>query len=130
MTPTEKSTQNKRERERRWGGEVPEGREVHQESRDLLTGLRKCKPPPLPPPYTEREDPFSGAQIANGAEMKCLREPQVQAGVSAGPADGLFINCSTVHTVHYVEERDEANLLKPLVHTSITICNELHICPG
>ena len=50
MTPTEKSTQNKREEMR--GGKVPEGREVYQESRDLLTGLRKCKPPP---PFTQRE---------------------------------------------------------------------------
>lgn len=55
-------------------------------------------PPPL---YAERgKDPFSGAQIANGAEMKCLREARVQASVSAGPVDGFFINCSTVHTVY------------------------------
>lgn len=80
---------------------MPEGREVQWESRDLLTGLRKCKPPPLLPPplYTKRGDPFSGAQIANGAEIKCLREPQVQAGVSAVPGDGLFINCCIVHTL-------------------------------
>lgn len=91
LTPTEKSTQNNRGRKRGWGGGG---------SRDLLTGLRKSMPPPLPPPlYGEREDPFSGPQIANGAKMKCLREPQVQAGVSAGPAEWLFINCSTVHTV-------------------------------
>lgn len=61
------------------GGEVPEGKEVHRESRDLLTGLRKCKPPPFSPLIERergREGPFSGAQIANGAEMKRLREPQ------------------------------------------------------
>lgn len=61
------------------GDEVPEGREVHQEIRDPLTGLRKCKPLLSSPLCTEREDPFSGAQVASGAEIKCLRGTQVYA---------------------------------------------------
>lgn len=47
--------------------------------RDPLTGLRKCKPPLSSPLCREREDPFSGAQDANGAEIKCLRGTQVCA---------------------------------------------------
>lgn len=46
--------------------------------------------------YRGRE-PFSrAAQIASGAEMKCLRKVQVQASVRAGPVNGLFIKCHTV----------------------------------
>lgn len=86
------------------GGEVPEGGERYiRQTGNPLTGLAECKPPSLfPPPLLEereREDPFSGAQIANGAEIRCLREAQVQPSVSAGPADGLFINFSTLHNV-------------------------------
>lgn len=44
-------------------------------------------PPPLSTLHWEGKDPFSGVQIVNGAEMKCLKEAQVQASVSAGPAD-------------------------------------------
>lgn len=42
---------------------------------------------PPAPLHWEGKDPFSGVQIVNGAEMKCLKEAQVQASVSAGPAD-------------------------------------------
>lgn len=39
--------------------------------------------------------------------MKRLEEPQVQAGVSTGPVNGLFINCSAVHTgLEYVERKE------------------------
>lgn len=62
-TDREEHSEQERKREEMKGGEVPEGREVHGESRDPLTGLRKCKPPHI---QREREDPFSGAQIANG----------------------------------------------------------------
>lgn len=49
--------------------------------------------------YRGRE-PFSrAAQIASGAEMKCLRKVQVQASVRAGPVNGLFIKCHTVRGV-------------------------------
>lgn len=88
---TGKSTQSERGGGRRWGDEVPRGQEVHKESRESLTGLRKCKPPFSFPLCRERKDPLSGAQIADGAEIKCLREPQVQAGVNAGLQMGFSL---------------------------------------
>lgn len=111
---------------------MPEGREVHRQSRDLLTGLRKCKRP-LSSPFTLREweDPFSGAQIASGEKIKCLREPQVQANVSAGPADGLFINCCTGHSSLYLQYAEEANLVQQSTqHQQLSRCANSGICPG
>ena len=56
--------------------------------------------------------------------MKCLREVQVQASVSAGPADGLFINCSTVQTlINYSAQKSQ--IYSNLVHT-IMITVEIH----
>lgn len=51
--------------------------------------VKKVHAAPRPSPLcTGRgKDPFSGVQIVNGAEMKCLKEARVQASVSAGPAD-------------------------------------------
>lgn len=48
---------------------------MHQESRDPLTGSRKCKLLLLSLLCRKREDPFRGAQVASGAEIKCLIEP-------------------------------------------------------
>lgn len=44
-TDREEHSEQERKRAEMKGGKVPEGREVHWKSRDLLTGLRKCKPP-------------------------------------------------------------------------------------
>lgn len=96
---TGKSTQSERGGGRRWGDEVPRGQEVHKEKEGIANWVKKVQASLLLPLMQREERPFKWGSNCRWGRNKVFEGTTGPGRCQCRPADGLFINCSTVHTV-------------------------------